>query len=66
MSEHDHGHFSEGQHQHHDAESDRVGSFAEGQAAQAGEPMPHMGHFSEGQEHTPHTADKDRHGGFAD
>jgi hypothetical protein len=66
MSQHPHaGHFSQGQQHGHDDESDRVGSFAEGQRVTAqAEPVPHMGHFSEGQERTPHDASKDEVGEF--
>jgi hypothetical protein len=66
MSHHPHaGHYSEGQQQEHTVESDRVGSFAEGQriTAQA-EPVPHMGHYSEGQEETRHDESKDDVGQF--
>jgi hypothetical protein len=64
--EHRHmGHFSEGQHEHHDAESDRVGSFADGQRRDdQDEPVPHAGHFSEGQERSAHDAAKDVEGSF--
>jgi hypothetical protein len=59
------GHFSQGQQDEHTDESDRVGSFAEGQRVEAqDEPVPHMGHYSQGQERTPHDEDKDDVGQF--
>jgi hypothetical protein len=65
MSQPHPGHYSEGQQHEHTAESDRVGSFAEGQrTVPQPEPVPHMGHYSEGQEQTPHDASKDDVGIF--
>jgi hypothetical protein len=65
MSQPHPGHYSEGQQHEHGDESDRVGSFAEGQRSDPqAEPVPHMAHYSEGQEQTPHDESKDDVGIF--
>jgi hypothetical protein len=66
VSQHPHaGHYSQGQQHEHTDESDRVGSFAEGQrSVPQAEPVPHMAQYSDGQEQTPHDASKDEVGEF--